>query len=248
MSGRLLRLVCTAALAAGTVLAPVPAVAVPEPGGGSGGPGGRSVAELLTDLQRLYREAEKATETHNATEERLKKQRAEIRTAGARPRPYPGLPARQPGRGRAAGPAAVPGRQRSLPVRPAAAGPRSAARARPGPCDRAVGAGAGGDGGPADRRASRTAGALARRARKALDDQRALAERSKKATGRGTGAARRTSRNCSPRSPPSSSTALAETRTRQDRRGAGGAGRLRRAGQRRHAVPRRRANGPCGTP
>jgi len=35
------------------------------------------VAELLTELQTRYREAEKATETHNATEERLKKQRAE---------------------------------------------------------------------------------------------------------------------------------------------------------------------------
>lgn len=77
MSGMLPRLVCTAALAAGTLLAPVSAAAVPEPGGGADGPGGRSVAELLTELQTLYREAEKATETHNATEERLKKQRAE---------------------------------------------------------------------------------------------------------------------------------------------------------------------------
>ncbi|MEU9352704.1 NlpC/P60 family protein [Streptomyces griseoloalbus] len=73
MSGMLLRLVCTAAVAAGTVLAPVPATAAPEPAG----PGERSVAELLTELQTLYREAEKATETFNATEERLKKQRAE---------------------------------------------------------------------------------------------------------------------------------------------------------------------------
>ncbi|NEC78442.1 hypothetical protein G3I38_04065, partial [Streptomyces sp. SID7958] len=40
-------------------------------------PGGRSVAELLTDLQELYREAGKATETYNATEERLRKQRVE---------------------------------------------------------------------------------------------------------------------------------------------------------------------------
>jgi cell wall-associated NlpC family hydrolase len=74
VSGRLLRLVCAAALAAGAVLAPVPATAVPEPGGGTGE---RSVAELLTELQTLYREAEKATETYNATEERLKRQRAE---------------------------------------------------------------------------------------------------------------------------------------------------------------------------
>ncbi|GHH90330.1 hypothetical protein GCM10017779_07870 [Streptomyces capillispiralis] len=69
----LLRLVCTAAVAAGTVLAPVPATAAPEPAA----PGERSVAALLTELQTLYREAEKATETYNATEERLKEQRAE---------------------------------------------------------------------------------------------------------------------------------------------------------------------------
>ncbi|MFD3837207.1 NlpC/P60 family protein [Streptomyces sp. NPDC058642] len=71
MSGRLLRLACTAAIAAGTALAPVPANAVPEPGE-------RTVAELLTDLQRLYREAEQATETYNATEEELRKQKAEV--------------------------------------------------------------------------------------------------------------------------------------------------------------------------
>ncbi|MFF5495453.1 NlpC/P60 family protein [Streptomyces aquilus] len=75
MSGRLLRLVCTAAVAAGTVLAPLPAAAVPEPPA----PGGRSVSELLTDLQRLYQEAEEATETYNATAEKLKEQRAEVR-------------------------------------------------------------------------------------------------------------------------------------------------------------------------
>ncbi|MER7741468.1 NlpC/P60 family protein [Streptomyces sp. NPDC096538] len=77
MSGMLLRLVCTAALAAGTVLAPAPAVAVPEPGGSPAASGGRSVAELLTDLQTLYREAEKASERYNATEEALAEQRAE---------------------------------------------------------------------------------------------------------------------------------------------------------------------------
>ncbi|WP_151478154.1 C40 family peptidase [Streptomyces albicerus] len=93
MSGRLLRLVCTAALAAGAVLAPVPAVAVPEPGESSAAEpapegessvaepapeGERSVAALLTDLQRLYREAEQATETYNATEEKLKRQRTRV--------------------------------------------------------------------------------------------------------------------------------------------------------------------------
>ncbi|MCK8434691.1 hypothetical protein G3I77_17180 [Streptomyces sp. D2-8] len=72
MSGKLLRLVCIAATAAGTVLAPVPAAAVPEPDTEQ-----RHVAELLTDLQKLYRKAEEATEAYNATEEKLKKQRAE---------------------------------------------------------------------------------------------------------------------------------------------------------------------------
>nr|WP_234336374.1 C40 family peptidase [Streptomyces sp. NRRL S-920] len=46
-----------------------PALAAP-------GPGERPVADLLTDLQRLYRSAEEATETYNATEEKLKEQRA----------------------------------------------------------------------------------------------------------------------------------------------------------------------------
>jgi cell wall-associated NlpC family hydrolase len=61
-------------VAAGTVLAPLPAAAVPEPQA----PGQRPVAELLTDLQTLYQDAEQATETYNATEEKLKKQRAEV--------------------------------------------------------------------------------------------------------------------------------------------------------------------------
>ncbi|MDR6976810.1 cell wall-associated NlpC family hydrolase [Streptomyces sp. 3330] len=43
---------------------------------GSGGEE-RTVAELLTELQRLYQEAEKATEAFNATEEQLKRRRAE---------------------------------------------------------------------------------------------------------------------------------------------------------------------------
>ncbi|MEW2565571.1 NlpC/P60 family protein [Streptomyces sp. NPDC047070] len=87
MSGRLLRLVCTAAIAAGAVLVPAPgpvqASAAPDPRDGPAPAAERPaaerpVAELLTDLQRLYREAEKATETYNATEERLKRQRAEV--------------------------------------------------------------------------------------------------------------------------------------------------------------------------
>ncbi|WP_344000028.1 C40 family peptidase [Streptomyces thermocarboxydovorans] len=72
MSGVLLRLVCSAAVAAGTVLAPMPAAAAPEPPAA----GEHSAARLLTELQRLYRQAEKATEAYNATEERLTKQRA----------------------------------------------------------------------------------------------------------------------------------------------------------------------------
>ncbi|MEU1516765.1 NlpC/P60 family protein [Streptomyces sp. NPDC005811] len=93
MSGRLLRLACavsTAALAAQAVLAGGAAVAVPEPSPPGPAPspalspapvpsppGGRSVAELLTELQRLYREAEKATEAYNATEEALKRRQSE---------------------------------------------------------------------------------------------------------------------------------------------------------------------------
>ncbi|CAM5680448.1 C40 family peptidase [Streptomyces aurantiogriseus] len=77
MSGRLLRRVCTActttALAAQAVLLPAVAVAAPEPPE----PRERSVTELLTDLQKLYRRAEQATEAYNATEEKLKARKAE---------------------------------------------------------------------------------------------------------------------------------------------------------------------------
>ncbi|WP_432161595.1 NlpC/P60 family protein [Streptomyces tendae] len=79
MSGRLLRLVCTAAVAAGIALAPVPAAAGPAAEPAPGTADDRTVAGLLTDLQQLYREAEKATETYNGTEERLRAQRAEVR-------------------------------------------------------------------------------------------------------------------------------------------------------------------------
>ncbi|MGQ4364069.1 NlpC/P60 family protein [Streptomyces sp. SAS_272] len=47
-------------------------------GGGAGEDGGeRTTAELLTELQRLYREAEQAAEAYNATEEQLVRRRAE---------------------------------------------------------------------------------------------------------------------------------------------------------------------------
>ncbi|MFG2813814.1 NlpC/P60 family protein [Streptomyces sp. NPDC048410] len=81
MSVALLRLACTAAMAAQVAFAPLPAVAAPEPQ--------RPVAQLLTDLQRLYQQTEQATETYNATAEKLTAQRAEVKRldgelAGAR--------------------------------------------------------------------------------------------------------------------------------------------------------------------
>ncbi|CAM5674731.1 hypothetical protein SGLAM104S_02864 [Streptomyces glaucescens] len=75
MSGRFLRLACTAAVTVCATLTPGPAAtAVPEPGP----PRDRTLSQLLTDLQRLYREAERATETYNATAEELKERRAEV--------------------------------------------------------------------------------------------------------------------------------------------------------------------------
>lgn len=76
MSGRLLRLGCTAAAAAQALLAPLlsPATAVAAPGPQ------RPVSELLTNLQQLYRQAEQATETYNATEEQLKLRRSRLAT------------------------------------------------------------------------------------------------------------------------------------------------------------------------
>ncbi|MFF5536277.1 NlpC/P60 family protein [Streptomyces cinerochromogenes] len=70
MSGSLLRLACAATVAAQAALVPVPAAAAPDPQ--------RSVAQLLTDLQRLYRQTERSTETYNATTEQLERQRAEV--------------------------------------------------------------------------------------------------------------------------------------------------------------------------
>ncbi|MFE0106529.1 NlpC/P60 family protein [Streptomyces sp. NPDC059009] len=94
MSGKLLQRVCTAAVA-GVLLAAAPpslspfpfpspayAAPVPAPGPGVGGAAGRSVAELLTDLQGLYQKAEEASEAYNTTADKLKKQRAEVRKLG----------------------------------------------------------------------------------------------------------------------------------------------------------------------
>ncbi|NEA04692.1 hypothetical protein G3I28_36145, partial [Streptomyces sp. SID10116] len=72
MSGTLLRWVCTgAALGALCTTAPAAHAAPQAPA-----PEDRSVSALLTDLQRLYQSAEEATETYNATAEKLKEQRA----------------------------------------------------------------------------------------------------------------------------------------------------------------------------
>jgi hypothetical protein len=77
MSARLLRLVGTATVTvftAGALLAgsPAPVTAAPEP------PGERPVADLLTDLRRLYRESERAAEAYTATDRELTRQRAVV--------------------------------------------------------------------------------------------------------------------------------------------------------------------------
>ncbi|MEV8307985.1 NlpC/P60 family protein [Streptomyces flavidovirens] len=102
MSGRLAKSVCTVALAAATVLTALPAPATaavpgaptplppsppspaPAPPVALRAPGKATVAELLTELQRLYQRAEEASETYKATEESVKKQLGEVKkvTAG----------------------------------------------------------------------------------------------------------------------------------------------------------------------
>ncbi|MXG25144.1 NlpC/P60 family protein [Streptomyces sp. YIM 132580] len=100
MSGRLLRAVCAAALA--TALAVSPATAapaeptpVPSPEAGEGAPevdaetalaapeAPTNVATLLRELQKRYQEAEEASETYNATAEKLKQRTAQAKKVGA---------------------------------------------------------------------------------------------------------------------------------------------------------------------
>ncbi|GAA3045142.1 hypothetical protein GCM10020000_26000 [Streptomyces olivoverticillatus] len=79
VSGRFVRSVCTAAvMAVGAALAlpAQPVAAAPA------APPGQTVSALLNRLQTLYRKAEEATETYNATEEKLKKQRTEVDRLG----------------------------------------------------------------------------------------------------------------------------------------------------------------------
>ncbi|EYT83947.1 hypothetical protein CF54_04390 [Streptomyces sp. Tu 6176] len=73
MSGRTLRLVCTAAVAAQAALVPATATAEPWPAA----PGQPSTAALLTGFQSLYRQSEQATAVYGATAERLERQRTE---------------------------------------------------------------------------------------------------------------------------------------------------------------------------
>jgi len=68
---------------ASAVLVPAPAVAARS--ADTAKPSDtRSVSQLLTDLQRLYRQAEKATETYNGTVEKLKQQQREVARLDAR--------------------------------------------------------------------------------------------------------------------------------------------------------------------
>lgn len=100
MSGKLLRLVGTTVAAAQLALTPAHATAAPEPPQPSATApeppqpsttapespqpatttpaAQRSLPDLLTELQKLYQQAEQATEAYNATEEALKRKRAEV--------------------------------------------------------------------------------------------------------------------------------------------------------------------------
>jgi peptidoglycan DL-endopeptidase CwlO len=95
VSGKLLRLLCTGATTAALAVGNTGTLCAPASAAGSAaesataavtspGPGERSVTQLLKDLQGLYRDAEKATETYNAIAEKLKRQRAEVTRLGAR--------------------------------------------------------------------------------------------------------------------------------------------------------------------
>lgn len=77
MSGRIVGSVCAAAITATAAL--VPAVPAATATAAPSRPADRSVSELLTQLKTLYRKAEEATETYNATEEKLRKQRTSTR-------------------------------------------------------------------------------------------------------------------------------------------------------------------------
>ncbi|OKJ77785.1 C40 family peptidase [Streptomyces sp. CB02460] len=80
-SGTLVRSLGTAALAAVVVVSPAtaaPSPAPPAPGAPAGG-----AAALLSELQRLYQQAEEATETYNGTTAELKKRAARAKKLDA---------------------------------------------------------------------------------------------------------------------------------------------------------------------
>ncbi|WLQ40679.1 NlpC/P60 family protein [Streptomyces laculatispora] len=89
MPGSFLRSICTAALAAVVVTAPAAAAAAPspapaDPGAGTAGAAAPAVpatgaAVLLSELKKLYQQAEEATETYNGTAAELKKRTAEAK-------------------------------------------------------------------------------------------------------------------------------------------------------------------------
>ncbi|MFJ4911032.1 NlpC/P60 family protein [Streptomyces sp. NPDC088726] len=94
MPGSVLRSVCTAALAAVVVTSPAAAVAAPSPApspasssSGESAPdaagSGTGAAALLVELQKLYQQAEEATETYNGTAAELKKRTAEAKKLDA---------------------------------------------------------------------------------------------------------------------------------------------------------------------
>jgi len=82
-SGTLVRSFGTAALAAVVVVSPATAVAAPSPAPGVPGAPAGSPAALLSELQRLYQQAEEATETYNGTAAELKKRAARAKKLDA---------------------------------------------------------------------------------------------------------------------------------------------------------------------
>ncbi|MFG2625569.1 NlpC/P60 family protein [Streptomyces sp. NPDC048473] len=88
MSGKVLRAVCTATLttlvvaspAAAAPVEPSPAAAPPAPASTAAN---KSVAQLLTELQKLYQQAEEATEKYNGTAAELKKRAAQAKKLDA---------------------------------------------------------------------------------------------------------------------------------------------------------------------
>ncbi|MFF7336500.1 NlpC/P60 family protein [Streptomyces sp. NPDC008163] len=82
-SGTLVRSLGTAALAAVVVVSPATAVAAPSPAPPAPGAPAGGAAALLSELQRLYQQAEEATETYNGTTAELKKRTARAKKLDA---------------------------------------------------------------------------------------------------------------------------------------------------------------------